>query len=501
MAEQFARMGSMDDKPTPEGKQAKRRMSAKILEAKEFYEGTRGSKAREARKKSVINDKELEEDKDKAPPKSAEGEGVEQKSEEVVTEATPKAAENAPDEAQAESPEAAEEGEVEAEEKLKKEPEETPKPENTEDGPEKTAEEPAEAATAKQPEIKAEQEEKDKQPEEEPPKPENTEDSPEKTAEEPAEAAPAKGADSAETKADELKQETAHEANDRTANAGAEPEAKVETAETPEVPEKEEAQKTVEPIEETDAPVLEQQVTVVPTEGHNVGVVEKKTILVETTPFGLTSSNLLVLRVWGAAKEAGVSVGDRITKVNKVEVTKNREMKELFADSAVPFEMEFIVGDESSAEKAKSVLARLEEQELEQKKDTFVSRRQSEAASDRKARGVLSEKVYKKSGLLGSGTRYLKMHGKCIFYAHDEKTIDTAEKLEVLEKEHREGKSKKKKIVVIPVENIVGVVETAEGGMKLTVKLAKGSREYIFASTGKSFFKKWSEAIKGAQSE
>mmetsp|Transcript_38698 Transcript_38698/g.75135 ORF Transcript_38698/g.75135 Transcript_38698/m.75135 type:complete len:476 (-) Transcript_38698:177-1604(-) len=458
MAEQFARMGSMDDKPTPEGKQAKRRMSAKILEAKEFYEGTRGSKAREARKKSVINDKELEEDKDKAPPKSAEGEGVEQKSEEVVTEATPKAAENAPDEAQAESPEAAEEGEVEAEEKLKKEPEETPKPENTEDGPEKTAEEPAEAA-------------------------------------------PAKGADSAETKADELKQETAHEANDRTANAGAEPEAKVETAETPEVPEKEEAQKTVEPIEETDAPVLEQQVTVVPTEGHNVGVVEKKTILVETTPFGLTSSNLLVLRVWGAAKEAGVSVGDRITKVNKVEVTKNREMKELFADSAVPFEMEFIVGDESSAEKAKSVLARLEEQELEQKKDTFVSRRQSEAASDRKARGVLSEKVYKKSGLLGSGTRYLKMHGKCIFYAHDEKTIDTAEKLEVLEKEHREGKSKKKKIVVIPVENIVGVVETAEGGMKLTVKLAKGSREYIFASTGKSFFKKWSEAIKGAQSE
>uniref|UniRef100_A0A7S2THX6 PDZ domain-containing protein n=1 Tax=Lotharella oceanica TaxID=641309 RepID=A0A7S2THX6_9EUKA len=366
IAEEFARMGSIDDKPSVVGKQVKRRMSAKILEAKELYEGGRSSKTREARKKSVAGEKES----------NAESTEVTvEKPQEKVEETT-----EAPKE---DTPKSEEHQEVEQE---SKEREEEPIKEETA-GPEKT---PEEAPV----ENKAEAVEPAEVIEEPKVEPGKTEGEAEIKVElEKTEEPPEEPTAEAEPEKEELAPETkAENENEKTKAA---PETKVDPEKAEEAPETEPKITEEAPVENVDAPVSYQQVSVVPTKGHDVGVVEKKTILVETTPFGLTSSNLLVLRVWGAAKEAGVCVGDRIVKVNKIEVTKNREMKEVFADSPVPFEMEFTVGDEASAAKATAVLARLEEQEQEQKNaDTFMSRRHSEV----KEKSGLSEKATKKSG-------------------------------------------------------------------------------------------------------
>lgn len=119
----------------------------------------------------------------------------------------------------------------------------------------------------------------------------------------------------------------------------------------------------------------------------------------------------------------------------------------------------------------------------------------------------LSGKVLKKSKLGRAGTRYLKLHNRCIFYAHDEKAIDTKETLDALEKEYRTNladkggvkkKIKGKNVVVIPLDNISSVQKSPSGhGITLVVNEGKASRKYTFeAEKGKaSLYETWSEAI------
>lgn len=80
------------------------------------------------------------------------------------------------------------------------------------------------------------------------------------------------------------------------------------------VEEEKSAAQEEEKVEEMASPMLTSQTS------QLVEVVERKIVMVERAPFGLTASNLLVIRVWGEADKQGVKIGDKIRKVNNHEV-------------------------------------------------------------------------------------------------------------------------------------------------------------------------------------
>lgn len=271
-----------------------------------------------------------------------------------------------------------------------------------------------------------------------------------------------------------------------------------------------------EPTAKPDKSVTE---SVPPTKNDEaIDLVEHKTVTVERAPFGLTASNLLVIRVWGEADKQGVTVGDKITSVNRNPVKTNRQMKEYFADAVIPFPITLRVGNDRSIAKANQVLARLAKQEQEQEeRDRLLSRKNSEArpsdvarwrsnrGSDGKALPTLEGRVLKKREFWGGrAQRFLKLHNKCLFYSHDERALETKEQLAAAEAEYKQlvakGSKKtrtKSKVVVIPIEKVTVTRSPSGNGITLTLKEAKGSRQFTFEppkGTG-SIYDKWAEAI------
>jgi len=90
-----------------------------------------------------------------------------------------------------------------------------------------------------------------------------------------------------------------------------------------------------------------------------VEAIMMKKVTVHSVPFGMTARRLLVINVWGEAAQQGVSVGDRILKINNQSLSSHRDMEKIFVESVPPFSILLLGATEKSILKAKKLMANL----------------------------------------------------------------------------------------------------------------------------------------------
>uniref|UniRef100_A0A7S3Z6H4 WW domain-containing protein n=1 Tax=Lotharella globosa TaxID=91324 RepID=A0A7S3Z6H4_9EUKA len=79
------------------------------------------------------------------------------------------------------------------------------------------------------------------------------------------------------------------------------------------------------------------------------------TVEVAEKPFGMISCGQLVVNVWGDAEKAGLAIGDRLIRIKGKKVKSQRELKSLLSKAVLPYEIEYLPGDESTFSKAQKL--------------------------------------------------------------------------------------------------------------------------------------------------